>query len=50
MPARNRAVSFAAANSTLCAGAALKLSMIAITSAAAIILGMIQDITLGHRL
>ena len=49
MPARNRAVSFAAADSKLCAGAALKLSMTAIR-AAAIILGMIADITLRHRL
>src|ERR1700677_2005742 len=49
MPARNRAVSFAVADSTLYAGAALRLNATAI-KAAAIILDIIVDITLGHRL
>ena len=49
MPARKRAVSFAAADSKLRAGAALKLSMTAIKAVAAI-LGTIPDMTLSHWL
>jgi hypothetical protein len=49
MPARNRAVSLAVAESTLYAGGALRLNTTAIRTAA-IILGIIVGITLGHRL